>query len=116
MKKIIYLFAIVAIGFVSCDSNSEADVFVGEWMNKKNPNERWMIEKNGSTFEGTRTGETDFYKNKSTETWKATVQKNIVQLKSTDKNGSTLTYIKGKNEILRHPPGTVYKKVPNSGQ
>lgn len=101
--------------------SSEADVFEGTWINKKNPENVWEIKKQGRKFVGTRiSGQDDFPFD--TETWQSGKEgkfkdpnKHIKVLNSTIQKGTKVTYIESKDMILRLPPGTSYvrKKVNN---
>lgn len=110
MKNIYFIFILGF--FFSC--SSEGDVFVDTWVEKRNPENVWKIEKKGGQYVGNRLSGKDFY-NYDQEKWEVGQEgkfkdpnKYVLILNSLDSNGSKMTYIESKDVIMRFPPGTTY--------
>lgn len=114
MKYIIKLFLPVLFYSFLFSCSSEADVFQGTWVDKKNPDNVWTIKKKGRKFVGTRVSGTDSFSFES-ETWEKGSEgkfkdpnKHILVLNPLNEKGTKVTYIKSKDMILRLPPGVSY--------
>ena len=117
MINMIFKIAVIFLAFslfATCDSTP--DLFEGEWVENKNPENVWLIKKKGDKFIGTRVSGADKFKT-ATETWTKGKEgkfqdptKHIPVLNPVEKGGTKITYMATKDMILRLPPGTSYKR------
>ncbi len=92
----------------SCTSGG--DVFLGEWIDQKNPEHTWKIEESMLGFKGEQTGENGGY-DFTTETWSLEKDGNVLKLIPDNEKGTTITYLKDRDLLIRFPPGTTYKRM-----
>ncbi len=99
---------LLLIFVVSCAPNDGAKSFAGTWVDAKQSQNIWKIEASGSTITGTQlNGDSGLPK---TESWTVFGKNGLWIGKSKSKDGASLTYFPNRDEILRTPPGIMYKR------
>ncbi len=105
---LLILFVLVLTN--SCTSDERSKAFVGVWQNQKNPNEKWEITQTTTGFSGKNLGQNNTYPFEQ-ETWKVNADQRVIRLMPNQKEGTTLSYLLAKDQILRTPPGNIYVRV-----